>query len=130
MKRRLIRTLITGTVVSSLIVAPVYAAPQDEVKSLESQKSQAEAQAASVNQDLVDLLVEYEALQQDMKNQEKKIDQAGKDLEDAEEKEKQQYEDMKLRIVFRDTGPRCANVPKQTASAFRAKSRNSSVKGI
>lgn len=100
MKRRLIRTLITGTVVSSLIVAPVYAAPQDEVKSLESQKSQAEAQAASVNQDLVDLLVEYEALQQDMKNQEKKIDQAGKDLEDAEEKEKQQYEDMKLRIKY------------------------------
>ena len=86
--------------VSSLIVAPVYAAPQDEVKSLESQKSQAEAQAASVNQDLVDLLVEYEALQQDMKNQEKKIDQAGKDLEDAEEKEKQQYEDMKLRIKY------------------------------
>ena len=100
MKRRLIRTLITGTVVSSLIVAPVYAAPQDEVKSLESQKSQAEAQAASVNQDLVDLLVEYEALQQDMKNQEKKIDQAGKDLEAAEEKEKQQYEDMKLRIKY------------------------------
>lgn len=53
-----------------------------------------------MNQDLVDLLVEYEALQQDMKNQEKKIDQAGKDLEDAEEKEKQQYEDMKLRIKY------------------------------
>ncbi len=63
MKRRLIRTLITGTVVGSLIVAPVYAAPQDDVESLENQKSQAEAQAASVNQNLVDLLVEYEALQ-------------------------------------------------------------------
>ena len=61
MKRRLIRTLITGTVVGSMIVAPVYAAPQDDVKSLENQKSQAEAQVASVNQDLVDLLVEYEA---------------------------------------------------------------------
>ena len=41
-----------------------------------------------MNQDLVDLLVEYEALQQDMKNQEKKIDQAGKDLEDAEKRRK------------------------------------------
>ena len=100
MKRRLIRTLITGTVVGSLIVAPVYAAPQDDVESLENQKSQAEAQAASVNQNLVDLLVEYEALQTDMENQEKEIDQAGKDLEKAEAKEKQQYEDMKLRIKY------------------------------
>ena len=87
MKRRLIRTLITGTVVGSLIVAPVYAAPQDDVESLENQKSQAEAQAASVNQNLVDLLVEYEALQTDMENQEKEIGQAGKDLEKAEAKE-------------------------------------------
>lgn len=100
MKRRLIRTLITGTVVGSLIVAPVYAAPQDDVESLENQKSQAEARAASVNQNLVDLLVEYEALQTDMENQEKKIDKAGKDLEKAEIKEKQQYEDMKLRIKY------------------------------
>lgn len=100
MKRRLIRTLITGTVVGSLIVAPVYAAPQDDVESLESQKSQAESQAASVNQDLVDLLVEYEALQKDMEKQEEKINQAGKDLEAAEKKEKQQYEDMKLRIKY------------------------------
>ena len=100
MKRRLIRTLITGTVVGSLIVAPVYAAPQDDVEFLENQKSQAEAQAASVNQNLVDLLVEYEALQTDMENQEKEIDQAGKDLEKAEAKEKQQYEDMKLRIKY------------------------------
>ena len=100
MKRRLIRTLITGTVVGSMIVAPVYAAPQDDVKSLENQKSQAEAQVASVNQDLVDLLVEYEALQKDIENTEKKIDQVGKDLEAAEEKEKQQYEDMKLRIKY------------------------------
>lgn len=100
MKRRLIRTLITSTVVGSLIVAPVYAAPQDDVESLENQKSQAEAQAASVNQNLVDLLVEYEALQKDIENTEKKIDQVGKDLEAAEEKEKQQYEDMKLRIKY------------------------------
>lgn len=100
MKRRMIKTLITCVVMSSLIVTPVWAAPQDEVESLEEQKSQAEAEAASVNQSLVDLLVEYEALQQDMTNQQNKIKQAGEDLEKAEEKEKQQYEDMKLRIKY------------------------------
>ena len=83
MKRRMIKTLITCVVMSSLIVTPVWAAPQDEVESLEEQKSQAEAEAASVNQSLVDLLVEYEALQQDMTNQQNKIKQAGEDLEKA-----------------------------------------------
>ena len=101
MKKRLIKTLITCTVMSSLVVAPVaWAAPEDDVQSLEEQKSQAEAQAASVNQSLVDLLVEYEALQQDMANQEEKITQAGADLVKAEEKEQQQYYDMKLRIKY------------------------------
>ena len=101
MKKRLIKTLITCTVMSSLVVAPVaWAAPEDDVQSLEEQKSPAEAQAASVNQSLVDLLVEYEALQQDMANQEEKITQAGADLVKAEEKEQQQYDDMKLRIKY------------------------------
>jgi len=100
MKRRLLQTLITVTVMSSLIVTPVLATPQDDVKSLEQKKSQAEAQADSVNRELVDLLVDYDALQGDIKTQGERIDQAESDLKDAEAKEKQQYEDMKLRIKY------------------------------
>lgn len=100
MKRRLLQTLITVTVMSSLIVAPVSAAPQDDVKNLEEKKSEAQAQADSVNQELVDLLVDYDALQIDIKNQGERIDQAESDLKAAEKKEKQQYEDMKLRIKY------------------------------
>lgn len=100
MKKRLLQTLITCTVVSSLIVTPVLATPQDEVKELEQKKKAAEAEAASVNNELVNLLLDYDALQADIKNQEKKIDKAEKDLQIAEEKEKQQYEDMKLRIKY------------------------------
>ena len=40
------------------------------------------------------------ALELDMERQEKKIEKAEEDLSVAEEKEKQQYEDMKLRIKY------------------------------
>ncbi len=100
MKRRLLQTLITCTVMSSLIVAPVAAAPQDKVAALEEQKSQAEAAASSVNEELVALLVDYDALKGDIKNQDKRVKKAEKDLEKAKADEKKQYEDMKLRIKY------------------------------
>ena len=147
MKRRLLQTLITTVVMSSLVVTPVLATPQDDVESLEQKKSQAEAQtetqdgtqtetqdgtqaeafeqkksqaeaqaeaqmealeqkksqaqaqANSINNELVDLLVDYDALQKDMQTQEKRIGEAEIDLEDAKAKEKQQYEDMKFMIT-------------------------------
>ena len=53
-----------------------------------------------MNNELVNLLVEYDALQKDMETQEGRIVEAENDLKDAEAKEKQQYEDMKLRIKY------------------------------
>lgn len=100
MKKRLLQTLITVTVMSSLVVTPVLATPQDDVTSLEQKKSQAEAEAESVNEELVNLLVDYDALQLDIKNQGERIEEAENDLEEAEAKEKKQYEDMKLRIKY------------------------------
>ncbi len=100
MKKRLSQALITSIVVSTFIISTVLASPQDDVDALESQKAQAEAEAESVNQSLVDLLVDYEALKQDMDNQEKKIDQASQELKEAQAEEQQQYEDMKLRIKY------------------------------
>ncbi len=100
MKNRLLQLFITSVVVGSLIIAPVSAAPQDKVESLEQQKSQVEAQAADVNSKLVNLLVEYNALQKDIENQKERIEQATDDLTAAEKREKKQYEDMKLRIKY------------------------------
>lgn len=107
MKNRLLQALITGLVVSSLVITPVMATPQgninelkQNVKNLENQKAQAEAEAASVGANLSQLLLEYQALEIDIENQAKKIKQAEKDLTVAEEKEQQQYEDMKLRIKY------------------------------
>ena len=105
MKKRILQALITCTVMSSLIITPVLATPginelKQNVDDLKQQKAQAEAEAASVNNELSDLLLEFNALQLDMDNQEKKIQEASDDLVTAEEKEKQQYEDMKMRIKY------------------------------
>lgn len=110
MKRRLLQALITGLVMSSLVITPVLATPQIDksklnelnknVQNLEGQKAEVEAEAQTVNNDLSDLLLEYNALEVDIENQEKKIDKAEKNLSAAEAKEKQQYEDMKLRIKY------------------------------
>ena len=105
MKKRLLQALITCTVMSSLIITPVLATPgidelNQNVEDLEQQKAEAEAEAASVNNELSGLLLEFNALQVDIENQEKKIEKATDDLVVAEEKEKQQYEDMKLRIKY------------------------------
>lgn len=100
MKKRLLHGLVTCVVASSMIVTPVLATPQDKVDSIKNKKKAAEAEAASVNEELVSLLLDLDALKQDMKTQEKRIDQAEDDLEVAKEKEKEQYEAMKLRIKY------------------------------
>lgn len=100
MKRRLLQTLITVVVMSSLIVAPVMASPQDDVQVLEEQKRQAESAASSVNAELVALLVDYNALQKDIENFGVRIAQAESDYNDAKADEEKQYEAMKLRIKY------------------------------
>lgn len=100
MKRRCVQTLIAVFVMSSLIVTPVMAEPNDEVQALEIQKSEMESQANSIQSQLVSLLVNYEALQKDIENQGQRITQAEEDLAAAEAKERKQYEDMKLRIQY------------------------------
>lgn len=99
MKRRFGQALITTLVMSSLVAAPVMAAP-DSVDNLEGQKQAVEAQAADVNARLVSLLVQFDALKQDMAGQKERIAQAESDYKVASEKEQEQYEAMKLRIQY------------------------------
>ncbi len=100
MKNRFLQLFVTAVMAGAFIITPVSAAPQDKVESLEQQKKQVEAQAADVNSELVNLLVEYNALQKDIENQKERIEQASDDLTAAETREKKQYEDMKLRIKY------------------------------
>jgi len=100
MKKRFIQVLITSAVVSTLFVSTVMASPEDDVASIKSQKAAAEEAADSVNEELVSLLVDYQALEQDISDQEDKIGEASKSLKKAQKEEEKQYEDMKLRIKY------------------------------
>ena len=105
MKVRVARALIASAAVSTLFVTtafvtPVFAEPENQVEALENQKSEVEAQADSINSQLVSLLVSYKALQQDIENQQVRIGEVGQDLAVAQENEQKQYEDMKLRIKY------------------------------
>lgn len=105
MKVRVVRVLIASAAVSTLFVTtafvtPVFAEPENQVEALENQKREVEAQADSINSQLVSLLVSYKALQQDIENQQVRIGEVGQDLAVAQENEQKQYEDMKLRIKY------------------------------
>ena len=105
MKVGVARALIASAAVSTLFVTtafvtPVFAEPENQVEALENQKSEVEAQADSINSQLVSLLVSYKALQQDIDNQQVRIGEVGQDLAVAQENEQKQYEDMKLRIKY------------------------------
>ena len=105
MKVRVVRVHIASAAVSTLFVTtafvtPVFAEPENQVETLENQKSEVEAQADSINSQLVSLLVSYKALQQDIENQQVRIGEVGQDLAVAQENEQKQYEDMKLRIKY------------------------------
>ena len=97
MKRFGIR-LLTAVAASSMIVTPVMAAPS--VDDLESDKAAAQSEVSSLQAQLTDLLTKIGDLEADLISKGEEVIQAQADLEEAEAKEEQQYEDMKLRIKY------------------------------
>ena len=64
------------------------AVPEDQnVESLETQKAQVQSQADDVQKQLVGLLVQYDALQQDIEKQKERVSQAQEELKAAEAEE-------------------------------------------
>ena len=97
MKRFGIR-LLTAVAASSMIVTPVMAAPS--VDDLKENKAAAESEVSSLQSQLTDLLTKIGSLEEDLITKGEEVIQAQEDLEEAEAKEQQQYEDMKLRIKY------------------------------
>lgn len=90
--------LITSIVVGSLCVMPVQAAP--DTSEIQSEMNAAQSQVNSLQNQLSDVLNQIYKLEEDMISTGEKINQATVDLEAAQELEKKQYEDMKLRIRY------------------------------
>lgn len=97
-RKRLAKVIMTALLAASLTVTPVFAAPT--VNELQQKKAEEESKVSSLQAELTELLTKMGALEADLIEKGTEVTQATQDLEGATEKEKQQYEDMKLRIKY------------------------------
>ena len=71
-----------------------------QINNIQSEQSKVKSQMAAYDEQLMSLLTDMELLKTDIDNKEGEIDQAKTDLSAAQEKEQQQYADMKKRIQY------------------------------
>lgn len=99
--------LLVATMTCSLFVTPVMATPTEDKKKamaeqqeLESKKKATQSQVNELQTQLSSLMTQINELQIQLMEKGQEIVQAEEDLAAAEEKERQQYEAMKLRIKY------------------------------
>lgn len=92
------KILLVSLLASSLAATHVLAAPS--VSDLENSKAEAEDEAEALRQELQTLMEKLNQLEADLIQKGQDINQAEEDLAAAQEREQQQYEDMKLRIKY------------------------------
>lgn len=92
------RTVLVSLLASAMVVTPVCAAPS--VDELKQSKEAAEGEVSSLQQELQALLEKIDKLEKALVQKGQDISKAEEDLAAAEEKERQQYADMKLRIKY------------------------------
>ncbi|MCI8639229.1 MAG: hydrolase [Coprococcus sp.] len=97
-KRRYLRALIASLVMSSFVAASVSAAPDpNEIK---EQRDKAQSQVNSLQAEITEVLVQINDLEEKLIAKGEEIVKATEDLAEAEVKEQEQYEAMKLRIKY------------------------------
>lgn len=97
-KKKIGIRILTTVVAGSLIVTPVMAAPS--IDKLKENKAAKQSEVNSLQQELTDILTKLGTLEEDLIKKGEEISRAEEDLVSAEEKEKEQYEAMKLRIKY------------------------------
>ncbi len=96
--RRLGNALLVTMLTCGLVVTPVFAEPS--IDSLKKNKEAAQSEVNSLQEELTDLMSKISKLEGDLIAKGQEITQAEEDLKDAQAKEEEQYDDMKLRIKF------------------------------
>lgn len=99
--------MLALTMTCSLFATPVYATPTEdkqkamaEQKELENKKEATSSEVNALQKQLGTLMTKISELQLQLMEKGQEVVQATADLEAAEEKRQQQYEDMKLRIKY------------------------------
>lgn len=95
--RKFKQVFLASVLASSMVVTPVFA---DDVSNLQNSKNAAQSEVNSLQSELQTLIEKMSKLEDDLVSTGQQITQAQDDLTVAEEKEHQQYEDMKKRIKY------------------------------
>jgi len=98
MRRRVLKTFAATLLITSLATTGVFA--DDDVNSLKNQKSSAETELTDLQDQLSYVLVQINDLEQQMADLTEEMDTVNTQLAEAQEKQQQQYDDMKLRIKY------------------------------
>ena len=84
-----------------MVATPVFAAPKSEEQSaLEAEKAEKQSEVSSLQEQLNSLMTKMNDLETQLIEKGQQISQAEVELEAAQQKEQQQYEDLKLRIKY------------------------------
>lgn len=97
MKKRIVQAFLSSMLISALAVTPVFATSVEDMK---QDKQEAQSEAASLQEELTQLLDKINNLESDLAEKEKEVEKAGDELEIAAAKQTEQYNDMKLRIKY------------------------------
>ncbi len=103
--KNIIRTLIALFAVSVLFTTAVFAEPsskelEKKVDNLKEAQQEKKAEVSSLQNQLQTILTKLDELEVALDKKQKQIEKAEKDLAAAKKREKQQYQDMKSRIVY------------------------------
>lgn len=98
MKNRFFRALIASLVMSSFLVTTLFAAP--DASAIKEKRDAAQSEVNSVQAELTKVLTQINKLEEKLIETGEQVTKATEDLEAAEKKEQQQYEDMKCRIKY------------------------------
>ncbi|MEG0227166.1 MAG: NlpC/P60 family protein [Lachnospiraceae bacterium] len=97
--KRLSKTLVAVLAVGSLVVTPVLAAPSG-ADTTQSKKKAMQSEVSSLQNELTSVMTKINELEASMITKGQEIEKANAELAAAQEKEKKQYEAMKLRIQY------------------------------
>ncbi len=100
MKRlKYIKKLVVAiSILTALVVTPVFATPSSS--ELKAEQEEAKKEASSLGNELNAIVTKINNLKIEIESTESDLEQAGVELEIAEELENEQYESMKLRIRY------------------------------
>ena len=92
------KRLVVALMAASMLATPVYAAPNTD--EIQAEKEQKEKEVQSVQAQLQTMVSKISETEEKLITKGEEIQKAKEDLAEAEKKQEQQYESMKVRIKY------------------------------